>query len=644
MRVVFRDRRCLVLRQVSVLILSLFAALIGYASDFGSVLNPLAGPDGLLYDLSVSLASLGHSEPWPDVVVVSVDRESLQDRRLVNTPRALFQPIWATAIDGVLELGARKVGLDFVVALDPSSFRPAEADLGAYDLTWRETLVARRGKLVLGAFPNVLPVPRYADEVGVFGVGLVDLQEEPDGVIRSAPTRLFDQGGRLRLTFPFALAAPVRADDIEIPSHSRFLMFPRAPVATIPMISLASLLTCLESTQGRQDLTVALAGKTVLIGSGVRGEDEVRGPDRFMFDRSEGKARSGTSCEAGASDPGKGSYVPGVFLQAAAVQSLLSRSDPALADDAVRSLANFILALMAGQIFSLILTRMQVWPLSGGLLPSSVRAFSAISCGVAVLIVVTLLLDVSALLLAKTWLPLSHTLVLICVMGIAVILGLAIRRDLAITELKLRFGRFVPTPVVEASFTDKGSAALLGQERTISVLMADLKGFTNFCHLHRGNPTFVVKTINERFDAIQILLDKHEACLDKFDGDAVLAFWNGASDQTDHCERSVAAARDIVAANPETLPFKVAVATGFAFVGVYGSERKSNFSAIGEPVNVAARLEKFCSSHGLDCAICERTVQGLRDRDGVRALGDEAKLIPAPGLPALAVFSLSDAG
>ena len=59
------------------------------------------------------------------------------------------------------------------------------------------------------------------------------------------------------------------------------------------------------------------------------------------------------------------------------------------------------------------------------------------------------------------------------------------------------------------------------------------------------------------------------------------------------------------------LTFKCAIATGVAFVGRYGSEQKSSFSAIGEPMNLAARLEKLCRPHGIDIVIAGSTVESM---------------------------------
>jgi adenylate cyclase len=100
--------------------------------------------------------------------------------------------------------------------------------------------------------------------------------------------------------------------------------------------------------------------------------------------------------------------------------------------------------------------------------------------------------------------------------------------------------------------------------------------------------------------------------------------------------------RTAVAAGDEPLAFKVAVATGMAFVGNYGSRQKMSFSAIGEPMNLAARLEGVCSEFGTDLLIAETTVRNaLRvssPREDVRAVLGRSRFLRA-GMASLKGFA-----
>ena len=240
-------------------------------------------------------------------------------------------------------------------------------------------------------------------------------------------------------------------------------------------------------------------------------------------------------------------------------------------------------------------------------------------------------LQLAALRFFALWLPLGYTLVFVAAAGFLGIMTIAVRRDLALADLRIAFGRYLPPPVVAAALDSR--EAFDGEERTISVLMADLRGFTPFCGTHKNQPTQIIRALNQKFAAAQDVLDRYEACLDKFDGDAVIAFWNGVGDQPDHAARAIAAAielverdRAAVAGGQEQLAFKVAVATGIAFVGSYGSRQKRNFSAIGEPMNLAARLESVCNDFGTDLLAAHETVeQAYRigsKRDDVRLILD----------------------
>jgi adenylate cyclase len=197
-----------------------------------------------------------------------------------------------------------------------------------------------------------------------------------------------------------------------------------------------------------------------------------------------------------------------------------------------------------------------------------------------------------------------------------------VRRDLALADLRASFGRYLPAKLVAAAlerndFTD-------GEERQISVLFADLRGFTGYCASRRGKPAAIMQALNAKFAAAQVILDRHEGTLDKFDGDAVIAFWNGVGEQPDHAARALAAAIEIIEGDVDgdnengELRFKAAVATGLAFVGSYGSKQKMNFSAIGEPMNLAARLEGLCNEYGVSLVVSESTIEAVRQQASKR--------------------------
>jgi class 3 adenylate cyclase len=133
--------------------------------------------------------------------------------------------------------------------------------------------------------------------------------------------------------------------------------------------------------------------------------------------------------------------------------------------------------------------------------------------------------------------------------------------------------------------------------RDISVLFADLQGFTTFSEHHE--PHEVTTMLNEYFGvAIPPVVERHGGDVDRLVGDALMVTFNTRGDQLDHAERAARAAlaiqqvtRDVAAAHPGWPRFRVGVNTGEAAVGLLGTAGGRTFTVIGDTVNLAARLE-----------------------------------------------------
>ena len=133
----------------------------------------------------------------------------------------------------------------------------------------------------------------------------------------------------------------------------------------------------------------------------------------------------------------------------------------------------------------------------------------------------------------------------------------------------------------------------------ISVLFADIRGYTTFSEM--ADPEHVVERLNEYFTLATDIVFAREGTLDKFLGDAVMAFFNAPEEQPDHAMRAVDAALALQAAVAElnatredgdSLTFSIGVNMGEAVVGNIGTPRAMNYTAIGDVVNVAKRLQE----------------------------------------------------
>ncbi|HEV2875138.1 MAG TPA: adenylate/guanylate cyclase domain-containing protein [Thermoleophilaceae bacterium] len=155
--------------------------------------------------------------------------------------------------------------------------------------------------------------------------------------------------------------------------------------------------------------------------------------------------------------------------------------------------------------------------------------------------------------------------------------------------------------------------------REVSVLFADLAGFTSFAE--GREPREVSEMLNAYFEvAIPPIVREHGGEIDRLIGDAIMATWGTRGDQPDHAELAVNAAAALqmetarlAAAHPDWPRFRAGVNTGEALVGVVGAESGRSYTVIGDTVNVAARLESRAPTGGVVVGGATlRAVPGMR--------------------------------
>lgn len=168
--------------------------------------------------------------------------------------------------------------------------------------------------------------------------------------------------------------------------------------------------------------------------------------------------------------------------------------------------------------------------------------------------------------------------------------------------------------------------SLIARERQISVLFADIVGFTTMSE--QMTPPEVAQLLNQFFETMIDVIFAHEGTLDKFIGDAILATFGAALPQHDHAVRCVRAALDMRTAlatfnakrdQPE-LRMRIAINSGPALVGDIGSSRRREFTVLGDVVNTASRLESGVAQPD-QIIISGATYQLVKDEIEARALG-----------------------
>lgn len=198
-------------------------------------------------------------------------------------------------------------------------------------------------------------------------------------------------------------------------------------------------------------------------------------------------------------------------------------------------------------------------------------------------------------------------------------------------KIKEEFGKFVNPEIAERAI--QGSLRLGGEKKHCTVLFTDIRGFTQFSESRQ--PEEVVDFLNRYFTAMVDSVTVTDGVVDKFIGDAIMAHWGALLPQKDEAKRAVNSAllmrQSLIDLNHsfalEGIPhinFGLGINTGPVIAGQVGSEKRLEFTVIGDAVNLASRIEYLNKEFGTDILISESTR---------RILGDDYHLVAMPPVP-----------
>ena len=470
----------------------------------------------------------------------------------------------------------------------------------------------------------LLPLPLIAQAAA--GTGFVTLQGDDDGIVRrvplvaiqrdkpvpglaleavrvaldaGSPNLLASDGTGETLASPGA-AVSIRVGSAEIPltdAGEMWVHFPAAPLdETLPAWRIIS------GDLTDAELRSAVAGKIVFVGGSAEGlQDLVATP----------LAQS----------------VAGVSVHAAATEQILAGHYLERPDWA--GALELLLAVFAGAGLALLLPRLGA--ALGALAALGLMAASGLG---------------SWLAFTRTGYLLDPVLPMLAILTVYTVQTVSAfyREERQRRFIHAAFDRYLSPELVRQIAADPGKLELGGEERDMSVMMCDIRGFSRISESY--SPREVVEFLIAFLTPMSAILLAHRATLDKYIGDAILAFWNAPLDDPDH---PVHAARAALAMIEETRALNAAMAkqqavpwpgeveigiglnTGLCCVGNMGSRERLTYTLIGDTVNVTSRLEGLTKLYGVSVILGEALAVRLPDfavieLDRVRVVGRDAPM------------------
>ena len=554
------------------------AAMVTAALVLGGALDSLElGMLNRLFELR------GARPPTAPIVIVTIDEDTFDE---FNLPWPFPRALHAELLDALSRDVPLAVGFD-VLFPEPSS-RGAKDDeaLGA--------AVARAGNVVLGAATTVETQPLYRKvdlnapvpviRRGAIAIGPVNLDVDDDGALRRAPLRhvagdqvldgfdvqLYRQAARRGLP-----AAP-------LPAEPEILINYRGGPRSFPWVSYHRVVRG-ELPPGTFRDKIVLIGPTSPI-------------FQDTFSTAFARARA----------------MPGVEIHANVIETLLR-------GDRVRPVpagVSLLLALVAA--------------VGGAWAVARLRALRGFA---------TVVLLWTAL---AAWTIVAFAMWDVWLRAAGVSLGLAFGYGSAVIDHfvreqreRRRLSQFFSPAVLREVVRHRGEVSLGSSRRLLTVLFSDIRGFTSIAE--RLEPEQVAEMLQEYLTEMTEIVFKHRGTVDKYIGDCIMALYNVPFEDPEHAANAIRTALElqaraqVVSARWEqrlgvSIRAGVGINTGEAVVGTLGSRQRLEYTAIGDTVNLASRLESATKEYGASILVSEFTWERVRGQFVARELGDVTEL------------------
>lgn len=547
------------------------AALLLLAIEFGGA--------GLLSTLEHRYGDLllrqhaAQQQPDPDIVIVDIDERSLDHMAPLAGRYPWPRSVFAELIEGMARQQPAAVVFD-ILFTDADLMRP-EGDGWFAEVAQQYDHVYFPLLRLAGGHAQGVPLAQYGELLGIERgpqarddarvalllplpalaetgrLGAINYTEDADGIGRRYHLHLDADGWRIP-----SLPARVAKDlGYTVPQQPDLLLNWRGPALSYTRIPLFDLYDDLARSQPQRPID-ELTGKIVIIGSTAAGLHDLR-------------------------STAMGSLYPAVEIIATALDNLKHgdalRAAPAIA-------APLVALLLLGSLF--LAFRRHVNPLRIGLgLLIATPLFAAVQYGA----------------LQLRWVvPLFTPLAFGWLYYVAAALHAWLREKRERERSVQIFSRFLDPRVVQNLVAQGESAlSLKSQSRQLTVLFSDIRGFTTLSEQHTAEE--IVDLLNDYFSRQVQVIFQHNGTMDKFIGDAIMAFWGAPVDDANQAVNAVSAAlamcdtleefRRHLGPSGEHFDVGIGIHTGPAVVGFIGSANRLDYTAIGDTVNLASRIE-----------------------------------------------------
>jgi adenylate cyclase len=312
--------------------------------------------------------------------------------------------------------------------------------------------------------------------------------------------------------------------------------------------------------------------------------------------------------------------MPGVEIHAQALESALTGS--ALSQPNYSKEWEFLAALVAGIV---------------------VIAFAP-AFGPVTLVVVGALL--AALLVGTSWyfftqhrllIDFTYPLLSTTLIYLTLIFSSFVREQAQRRQIRSAFGQYLSPALIEQLAQSPEKLVLGGEEREMTIMFSDVRGFTTISESYKHDPQGLTALMNRFLTPLTNAILARKGTIDKYMGDAIMAFWNAPLDDRQHqinaCEAAIDMLERIDELNKEReleaqqgghayIPINVGVGlnTGTCVVGNMGSDLRFDYSVLGDSVNLASRLEGQSKEYGFPIIVGSNTALAVKDRFAILEL------------------------